>query len=212
MTVVHVIAETRNRSISATTLHTMMNIHMGCMVRQKHLDVHFVQDKSTLPKLLKDGERIIWMEYGTNLDADSINYALDDFKNGIQVLVFPSVREGINWDRFVKRTKAGSKEPVNQRGLEFDTIVGRPIRPGLLYECLKTSARVWAMDAKPVDKKLRGGKVPVTLPLLNNEAMFDTLRKEGIKIGVLSTATVICHYVHECLGNILEASGVQVNP
>ena len=105
--------------------------------------------------------------------------------------MFPSVREGINWDRFVKRTKAGSKEPVNQRGLEFDTIVGRPIRPGLLYECLKTSARVWAMDAKPVDKKLRGGKVPVTLPLLNNEAMFDTLRKEGIKIGVLSTATVM---------------------
>jgi hypothetical protein len=52
----------------------------------------------------------------------------------------------------------------------------------------------------------------VTLPLLNNEAMFDCLKKEGVKIGVLSTATVICHYVHECLGNILEASGVQVNP
>jgi hypothetical protein len=28
----------------------------------------------------------------------------------------------------------------------------------------------------------------------------------------LSTATVICHFVHECLGNILEASGVQLNP
>jgi hypothetical protein len=211
MTIVHVIAETRNKSISATTLHTMMNIHMGCMVRQKHLDIHFVQDKTTLPKLIKNGERIIWIEYGTNLDAESINKALDDFPHGIQVLIFPSVKEGINWDRFVKRTKAGSKEPAHQRGLEFDTIVGRKFSDGL-YDCLKSSARIWAMDAKPVDKKLRGGKVPVVMPLTNNEAMFDCLKKEGIKIGVLSTATVICHYVHECLGNILEAAGVQVNP
>lgn len=212
MTTVHIVAETRNKSISATTLHTMMNIHMGCMSRGKHLDIHFVPDKAGLPKLLKNGDRIVWMEYGTNLDSDSINKALDDFGHGLSVLVFPSVREGINWERFVKRTKAGSKEPSNQRGLEFDTIVGRPIVAGSLYDCLKTSARVWAMDARPVDKKLRGGKVPVTLPLLNNEAMFDTLRKEGIKIGVLSTATVICHFVHECVGNILEAAGVQVNP
>jgi len=211
MSVVHDIVDTRNKSISVTTLHTMMNIHMGCMVRQKHLDIHFVADKSTLPKIIKGGERIIWMEYGTNIDADSINKALDDFDHGLNVLVFPSVKEGINWDRFVKRTKAGSKEPAHQRGLEFDTIVGRQLGPGI-FGCLKTSARVWAMDAKPVDKKLRGGKVPVTLPLLNNEALFETLRKEGIKIGVLSTATVICHYIHECLGNILEASGVQVNP
>jgi len=211
MTVLHVCAVTRNKSISATTLHTMMNIHMGCMIRQKHLDIHFVADKSTLPKIIKGGERIIWMEYGTNFDSESINKALDDFEYGLNVLVFPSVKEGINWDRFVKRTKAGSKEPAHQRGLEFDTIVGRPLGPGM-YDCLKTSARVWAMDAKPVDKKLRSGKVPVNLPLLNNEAMFDCLKKEGIKVGVLSTATVICHYVHECLGNILEASGVQVNP
>jgi hypothetical protein len=212
MPVVHVIAETRNKSISATTLHTMMNIHMGCMVRGKHLDIHFVQDKATLPKVIKNGERIIWMEYGTNIDNDSINKALDDFGHGLNVLVFPAVKEGINWDRFVKRTKAGSTEPAHQRGLDFDTIVGRPIVEGQLYDCLKTSARVWAMDAKPVDKKLRGGKVPIVLPLNNNEAMFDCLKKEGIKIGVLSTATVICHHVHECLGNILEASGVQVNP
>jgi len=199
MSVIHVIAETRNKSISATTLHTMMNIHMGCMVRQKHLDVHFVADKSTLSKLIKNGERIIWMEYGTNLDTDSIAKALDAFEHGLNVLVFPSVKEGINWDRFVRRTKAGSTEPAQKRGTG-------------IYECLKTSARVWAMDAKPVDKKIRGGKVPVVLPLHNNEALFDCLKKEGVKIGVLSTATVICHYVHECLGNILEAAGVQVNP
>ena len=211
MTVVHIAAVTRNKSIAGTTLHTMMNMHMQCMVRGHHVEIHFVTDKTSLPKMIKSGERIMWLDYGTNIDEASIIKAIEPFEKGVQILVFPAVKEGIDWDRFVKRTREGSTEPVHQRGLVFDTEVGKKIVDDI-YDVTKTSSRVWAMDAKPVDKKIRGGKVPIVLPLTNNEAMFECLRKEGIKIGVLSTATVICHYVHECLGNILEASGVQVNP
>jgi len=211
MTVIHVVALTRNKSISATTLHTMMNIHMVCMVKGFHIEIHFVADKTSLPKIFKSGERLVVMEYGTNLDDKSILKAIDPFDKGIQVLVFPSVTEGINWDRFIKKTKEGSTEPASQRALDFDTEVGKKLGDGL-YECKSTSARVWAMDTKPVDKKLRGGKVPIKLPLDDNSVMFSTLSNLGIKIGVLSTATVVCHYVHECFGNILEASGVQLKP
>ena len=107
MTVIHVVAETRNRAICATTLHTMMNIHMACMMRGFHLDVHFVTDKATLPKMIKTGDRIVWMEYGTNLDTNSIAKAVDPFDKGLNVLVFPSVKEGIDWPRFVAKTKEG---------------------------------------------------------------------------------------------------------
>jgi hypothetical protein len=126
--------------------------------------------------------------------------------------VFPSVKEGINWSMFEKKTKEGSTEPVGQRALEFDTQVGKKLADGL-YECQSTSARVWAMDTKPVDKKLRGGKEPVKLPLEGSpENMFNTLQRIGIKIGVMSEAIVVCHFVHECFGNILEASGVKLEP
>jgi len=209
MTVVHICAVTRNKSISATTLHTMMNIHMLCMMKGLHLDIAFVNDRAGLPKLLKSGERIIWMEYGTNLDDKSIYKALEPFEKGVQVLVFPAVREGINWPAFAKRTKEGSTEAACQRGLEFDTVVGKKIGESL-YEVTSTEARVWAMDAKPVDKKIRGDKVPVRLPL--DETMFCVLQKLGIKVGALTSATVICHFVHECLGNILETSGVELKP
>jgi hypothetical protein len=208
---VHVVAVTRNKAISATTLHSMMNIHMICMVKGIHLEIHFVDDKSTLPKIIKTGERIIWFDYGMNLDEGSLYKAVDPFDKGIQILVFPAVLEGINWDQFKKKTLAESTEPASQRALTFDTEVGKKLADGL-YECTKTSARVWAMDSKPVDKKLRGDKVPIKLPTDSNEAMFDKFRAIGVKIGVLSTATVICHYVHECFGNILEASGVQLTP
>lgn len=211
MAVLHLCMVTRNRSISATTLHTAMNIHMACMQRGTHLEIHFMEDKTSLPKLIKSGERIFWMDYGTNLNAEILNKVVDPFEKGVQVLVFPSVREGINWDQFAKKTKANSKEPAAQRGLEFDTTVNKKLADGL-YECNTTSARVWVMDSKPVDKKLRGGKELVKLPLDSNEAMFTTLKNLGIKIGVASEAIVVCHYVHECFGNILEASGVELTP
>ena len=209
MTVLHVVAMTRNKSISATTLHTMMNIHMLCMMRGTHLEIHFLDNKSTLPKLIKTGERIFWMEYGTNLNNEILPKVFEPLPKGLSVLVFPSVKEGINWDQFSKKTKAGSTEPAHQRGLTFDTEVGRKLSDGI-YECTKTSARVWVMESKPVDKKLRGGKTNVTLPLDDNEAMFSRLLKLDVKIGVASEATVICHFVHECFGNILEAAGVEL--
>ena len=202
---------TKNKSVSATTLHSVMNIHMQCMMRGIHLDIAFVTDKSGLAKLIKTGERIVWFEYGTNLDADSLVKAILPFDKNLQVLVFPAVKEGINWDAFKKKTLAGSTEPANQRGLEFDTVVGKKLSDGL-YEVASTSARVWAMDARPVDKKLRGGKIPVSLPLHDNEKMFECLKNLGIKVGALTTATVICHYVYECFGNILEAAGVKLEP
>jgi hypothetical protein len=211
MAVLHVCAVTRNKSISATTLHTMMNVHMLCMMRGTHLEIHFVENKSNLSKIIKSGERIFWMDYGTNLNQEILHKVLDPFEKGVQVLVFPSVMEGINWDQFEKKTKAGSTESAAQRGLTFDTETGKKLAPGL-YECVKTAARVWVMDAKPVDKKIRGGTDPIKLPLENNEEMFATLSKIGIKIGVASEAIVVCHYVHECFGNILEAAGVQLGP
>ena len=203
--------ETRNKSISATTLHTAMNLHGLCMIHGMHIEIHFFEDKAGLPKLIKTGDRIFWMEYGTNLNNEILGKVIEPFDKGVQVLVFPSVKEGINWDQFAQKTRAGSTEPINQRGLAFDTEVGKKLADGI-YECTKTAARVWVMDAKMVDKKLRGGKVNVVLPLTDNTAMFSRLMSLDLKIGVASEATVICHFVHECFGNILEASGVEMAP
>jgi hypothetical protein len=202
---------TRNKSISATTLHTAMNVHMLCMQRGFHIEIHFVQDKSTLPKIIKSGERIFWMDYGTNLNIEELHRVVSPFENGVSVIVFPSVKEGIDWDMFSKKTKAGSVESASQRGLTFDTDVGKKLSDGL-YECTKTSARVWAMESKPIDKKLRGGKTPVNLPLSDNHAMFECLKNQGVKIAAATNANVVCHYVHECFGNILESSGVSLQP
>jgi len=185
-----------------------MNLHAMCMQRGVNLEIHFVEDKSNLTKLIKTGERIFWMDYGTNLNTEELHRVIDPFDQGVSVLVFPSVKEGIDWDMFAKKTKEGSTEPAHQRALTFDTEVGKKISEGV-YECTKTSARVWVMDSKPVDKKIRGGKTPINLPL---NAMFECLILNGVKVAAATNANIVCHYVHECFGNILEASGVSIVP
>jgi hypothetical protein len=210
VSVLHVVCTTRNKSISSTTLHTLMNVHVACMMRGVHIEIHFVPDKTTLPKLIKTGERLFFMDYGTNLNNEILEKLFEPMDK-YNVLVFPSVKEGINWDKFAKRTNENTKEPACQRGLEFDTEVGKKISPGI-YECAKTAARVWLMDAKPVDKKLRGGKENLQLPVADEAIMFARLQQIGVKIAVASEAMVVCHFVHECFGNILEAAGVQLRP
>ena len=208
---IHAVCVTRNKSISSTTLHTMMNVHVGCMQRGIHLEIHFLPDKSTLAKLIKTGERIFFMDYGTNLNNEILGRLFEPMPKGLNVLVFPSVKEGINWSQFSKKTLEGSTENAAQRGLDFDTTVHRKLDENL-YECDVTSARVWLMDTKAVDKKLRGGKETIQLPWQDDTVMFARLKQIDVKIGVVSDAVVVCHFVHECFGNILEASGVKLAP
>jgi hypothetical protein len=207
----YVCVVTRNRSIAATTLHSLMNMHMLAYTKNIHLDIHFVQDLTCLPKLFKTGERIIWFDYGTNVDQDHIPALIQPFEHGVRVLVCPAVKEGIDWDMFKKKTLANSKEPDHQRGLHFDTDVSKKLADGL-YEVKKTSARVWAVDSKPIDKKLRGEKIQVKLDTSSYETMFAQLQTLGIRIAALTNAQVICHYQHRCEGNILETSGVKLTP
>lgn len=98
---------TRNKSIAATTLHALMNIHMYAMYKGLHVDVHFVNDMSGLAKLIKSGERIIWFDYGTNLDEQSLRKLCEPFEKDAKVLVCPSVKEGVDWEMFRKKTLAG---------------------------------------------------------------------------------------------------------
>lgn len=187
-----------------------MNISMYGIIKGIHIDVHFVQDMSGLSKLIKSGERIVWLDYGTNIDQDNIRLVFEPFDKEVRVLVCPAVKEGIDWEMFRKKTVAGSKEPAIQRALTFDTEVGKKIADGV-YDVKKTSARVWVMDTKQIDKKLRGEKTQVKLDTSSYEAMFDQLIRMGVRVAAATKVQVICHFIHKCSGNILETPGVNVS-
>lgn len=206
----YVVCVTRNKSIAVTTLHSLMTLGMYGAHQQVPIEYMFVEGLDALPKLVKSGERILWFDYGTNLDQDSIPRVLNPMEKDIRVIVFPSVVEGVDWDMFRKKTVAGSTEPIHQRALTFDTDVAKKVVGTDLYDVVKTSARVWVMDSKPIDKKLKS--IQKNLSCDSYENMFAQLKSNNIRVVALPSATVIRHFTHKCLGNILEMPGVMMNP
>jgi hypothetical protein len=200
---------TKNKSIFTTTLHSAMNLNMLCMSKNVNLEVNFVTDRSGIQKYIKSSERLIWLDHGVSIDLDTLKRLTDEFPEGYKVLVAPCVLDEIDWDLFKKKTLEGSVEPVHQRGLKFDTVT-TPVSKKQIGDSLadfvssSTDCRVFAMDCKAIQKKLRDADTQFK--------SFEQLKKIGVKIGVLRSCSVLCHYVYESIGNILESSGVRTGP
>ena len=202
----YVVVITRNKSIAVTTLHSLMNMKMYALHRNEHIEVVYTETLAHLPKLVKSGERIMWFEYGTNLDNETIAKIFNPMEKDVRVIVYPSVTEGVDWEMFKKKTVEGSKEPIYQRGLHFDTEVTKKIAGTELWDVQSTSARVWLMDSKQIDKKLKSSQK--NLSCESYESLFSQLKALNIRVAALPSAIVIRHYTYECLGNILEMPGL----
>ena len=197
---------TKNKALNTTTLHTVMNLNMICMSKNITLDVQFVNDRESIHKYIKNCDRFIFLDYGVSVGLDVIQkLGVDDFPEGYKALVVPCVTDNVNWDQFKKKTLEKSSEPVNQRALTFDIVTEpAPKKYGdAIYDFVSSSTdcRVFALDCKGILKKLRDADA--------HFKSFEQLKKIGIKIGVLRSAPVICHYVYECIGNILDSTGVK---
>lgn len=202
---------TKNKALNTTTLHSAMNLNMMCMSKGVQLEINFVTDRTNIQKFLKSCDRLLWLDYGVSIDVDTLKkLAFEDFPEGYRALVAPCVLEGVDWEMFKKKTLEGSTEPVHQRGLRFDTTVSpapkKVADAGVADFVSSTSEpRVFALDSKGILKKLREGGG-------SDFKSFEQLKKLGVKIGVLRTSSVLCHYVYESIGNILESSGVRTGP
>ena len=203
--IVNLCIVTRNKSIHVTTLHSAMNMNMFCMSKGIHVDTIFVNDRSGINKYMKNCDRLVWIDYGVSIDIETVKKFLEEFPDNCKVLIGPCVTEGIDWEMFKKKTLEGSQEPVEQRGLRFDTVIN-PTKNKDIGEFVSstTDGRVFAMDTKSVLKKLRDSD--------SQYKSMEHLKKIGVKIGVLRSTSVLCHYVHESIGNILESSGVRAGP
>lgn len=188
---------TKNKALYTTTLHTAMTVNMICMIKGIHLNVHFVNDMSGIQKLLKSCDRLIWVDYGVSTNQEILEKMITCDGN----IVVPCVTGEVDWEQFRKKTLENSSEPIYQRGLKFDIeMVPLPKRNDVM-EYVSGNCRMFALDSKSILKKLRDTS--------SDFKSFEHLKKNGVKIHVLRSAPVICHYVYECIGNILDSTGVR---
>lgn len=196
---------TRSKSCSVKTLHTILKMNIHCIQQNVQNEILYVNDDpfekaEMIKRCISRCDRLFFIDFGINVDEDSIKELFKPHDD-VGVLVFPGVKDGIDWDLFKNKVQKGSMEPVSQMGLKFDTIVGRNVSKDI-HKVEMTEARAWVMFSKNTLKKCKK---------FTASKMFDNLLEQGVKIYAFTAAKLTMTYAHECVSNILSAAGVKSN-
>jgi hypothetical protein len=174
-------------------------------------EIVFVDDdpykkSQVVEQYMKKCDRIIFIDFGIGLDDETIKQLFEKHES-VGCLVFPGVKEGVDWDLFKKKVREDSKEPNEQMGLHFDTEVGKKISDNI-YSVVNTEARVWLMNCKNVIKSIKDKKTGnVTI----HPKMLEKFKEKGVRIYAFTASKLTMTYAHECISNILNAAGVKTS-
>jgi len=205
------IVVTRSKSCHVKTLHTILRLNIKCIQNGVDHQILYVNDDpfekvDTVEQCMKKYDRIFFIDFGIGVHETSMNKVLEINQNA-GLVVFPGVKEGVNWDMFKEKVRAESKEPVSQMGLEFDTVLGKKTSPHF-YNVVSTSAKVWVMMPETIIQQIKHKKKG-TWKLHPN--MLENLMEQGVKIYAFSASKLIQTFPHECISNILNAASVKLN-
>jgi len=203
---------TRSKSCHVKTLHVMLRFNVMCMERGHSHEITYVDDDAhkkaeAITRAIKgNSDKILFIDFGVHINHEAMAQIFE--KNAC--VVFPGPVEGINWGMFKDKVLAGTKEPIGQAGLEFDTVIGKKVGDGL-YTVKSTNPKTWVMSTGAVYKALKQKKGQgIYIPTKISE-LFEKLVERDLKILAFTKATVTVTYPHECVSNILQAAGVKVN-
>lgn len=208
------IVVTRGHACHVKTLHTILRFNIACMQHGNGVqnEVVFVNDdpfekSDTIHRFMKSHERLFFIDFGIHVDDATMQMVFAKHE-GYGAVVFPGVKEGINWDMFKKKVREDSSEPTEQMGLEFDTEVGAKIAEDV-YTVKTTGAKSWVLMCKPVLKCIKDKRTGVYKIHPKLDVMFSKFKEHGVKVVAFTAAKLINTYSHECIGNIINSSGVK---
>jgi hypothetical protein len=195
----------RSKACHVKTLHSVLRLNMRCLQKNYNNEITYVDDDpykkaEAIQKYMKTCDRIIFIDFGVGVDDGSLDQCFEPHEH-VGCLVFPGVKEGINWDQFKTKVQEGSSEPASQMGLDFDTEIGKKVSKDI-YHVTSTKSKAWFLNTKNVSKK-SGWKI--------SPKFFEKFISDGVRVYAFTAAKLTMTYTHECLSNILNAAGVKVS-
>ena len=202
---------TRSKSCHVKTLHTILRMNLKCIHDKFQNEIVFVDDNpykkaESIQHYMKSCDRLVFIDFGVGVDQESINTFFEKHEN-IGCLVFPGLKEGIDWEMFKSKVRNNSTEPVQQMGLHFDTEVDNKISDNI-YTVKHTEAKVWFVNTKNVIKSIKDRK---SGNWTIHPKVLEKFKENGVKIYAFTAAKLTMTFAHECLSNILNAAGVKTS-
>ena len=200
---------TRSKACHVKTLHSVLKLNMRCIQNDIKNEIVYIDDDpfkkaEMVQHCMKLYDRIFFIDFGVGVDDISLDECIGKHEH-IGCLVFPGVKEGIDWEMFKNKVNENVDEPYSQMGLNFDTEVGKKVDTNI-YHVTRTNARAWIMNTKNVLKSLHKNKDYKVSP-----KMFEKFVQQGVKLYAFTASKLTIAYTHECISSILNAAGVKVN-
>ena len=120
---------TRSKSCHVKTLHSVLKLNIRCIHKNISNEIVYVDDDpykkaDVVQKCMKKCDRIICIDFGIGVDDASLDKCFEKH-DGIGGLVFPGVKEGVDWEMFEQKRNDDVDEPVTQMVLHVNTNVNK---------------------------------------------------------------------------------------
>lgn len=204
---------TRGKSCHVKTLHTILRFNVLCIQTGTiQNEVAFVNEdpyekSEVIHRFMKTHDRIFFVDFGIHVDDESLKMVIAK-NEGYGCVVFPGVKEGIDWTMFREKVLAESTEPVEQMGLSFDTEVIAKVVDNI-HTVKTTGAKSWVLMCKPVLRQIKDKRTGMYKIHPKLDVMFSKFKEYGVRIVAFTAAKLVNTYSHECVGNIVNSSGVK---
>ena len=204
---------TRGKSCHVKTLHTILRFNIMCIQTGNiQNEVVFVNDdpfekSDVIHRFMKTHDRLFFIDFGIHVDDASMKMVVEK-NESYGIVVFPGVKEGINWTMFKEKVLAESTEPTEQMGLDFDTEVIAKVAENI-HTVKTTAAKSWVLMCKPVLKQIKDKRTGLYKIHPKLDVMFSKFKEHGVRIVAFTAAKLVQTYSHECIGNIVNSSGVK---
>ena len=162
---------------------------------------------------LKKYDTLVFFDHGTSFDLRPL--LATPWQKACSMLIIPSFKKMIDWNRFKETCTLEIEEPLEQRALQFDTQVNesKPISgPGTqLYPVTNSDARVFLLDCKQVLRKLKDKKGNfIQVPLKSTE-WVRFFKERGVQVAAAVDIPCTNTIAHKCVSGLGKSNGLRID-
>ena len=207
-----------NHQIAVRTLSVLIGLTSQLTKQGVPWEVNYSSNDSEdkrawLTQSLKKYDTLVFFDHGTSFDLRPL--LATPWQQACSMLIVPSFKKMIDWNRFKETCTLEIEEPLDQRALIFDTEVNekKPIPgPGTqLYPVTNSDARVFLLDCKQVLRKLKDKKGNfIQVPLKSTE-WVRFFRERGVQVAAAVDIPCTNTIAHKCVSGLGKSNGLRID-
>jgi len=207
-----------NHQIAVRTLSVLIGLTTQLTRQGVEWEINYSsndsEDKRTwLTHSMKKYDTLVFFDHGTSFDLKPL--LMTPWQKACSMLIIPSLKNTIDWERFKETCTLEIEEPLGQRALQFDTQVNekKPIPgPGTqLYPVTNSDARVFLLDCKQVLRKLKDKKGNfIQVPLKSTE-WVRFFKERGVQVAAAVDIPCTNTIAHKCVSGLGKSNGLRID-